>query len=84
MKFKRTLRTYQGLNYDEGYFYGQYRTNHNELPWGEFYEIKSGLDKELPNPIEKIQTSNSDRKHFIFFFKDETFECLASDYYLDF
>ncbi|GAL63185.1 hypothetical protein JCM19300_1207 [Algibacter lectus] len=69
---------------DEGYFYGQYRTNHNELPWGEFYEIKSGLDKELPNPIEKIQTSNSDRKHFIFFFKDETFECLASDYYLDF
>ena len=69
---------------DEGYFYGQYRTNHNELPWGEFYEIKSELDKELPNPIEKIQTNNSDKKHFIFFFKDETFECLASDYYLDF
>ena len=69
---------------DEGYFYGQYRTNHKELPWGEFYEIKSGLDTKLPNPIEEIQSSNSDRKHFIFFFKDETFECLASDYSLDF
>jgi len=69
---------------DEGFYYGQYRIKPTELEWGEFYEIKSGLDKILPNPIEKIQNSNSDRKHFIFFFKDETFECLASDYYLDF
>lgn len=69
---------------DEGFYYGQYRIKPTELEWGEFYEIKSGLDKELSNPIQRIQNDNSDRKHFIFFFKDETFECLASDYYLDF
>lgn len=69
---------------DEGFYYGQYRIKPTELEWGEFYEIKSGLDRKLPNPIKKIQNDNSDRKHFIFFFKDETFECLASDYYLDF
>lgn len=69
---------------DEGYFYGQYRTNPNELPWGEFYEIKSGLDRNMPNPIVKITNDNSDKKHFIFFFKDETFECLASKYELEF
>lgn len=69
---------------DEGYYYGQYRTNPNELPWGEFYEIKSGLDRKLPTPIKKIQNNNLDKKHFIFFFKDQTFECFASEYYLDF
>jgi hypothetical protein len=69
---------------DEGFYYGQYRIKPTELEWGEFYEIKSGLDRRLPNPIKKIQNDNSDKKHFIFFFKDETFECLASDYYLDF
>lgn len=69
---------------DEGYYYGQYRTNPNELPWGEFYEIKRGLDRNMPNPVVKTQNDNSNRKHFIFFFKDETFECLASEYYLDF
>jgi hypothetical protein len=69
---------------DEGYYYGQYRTNPNELPWGEFYEIKSGLDRNMPNPIVKIADDNSDKKHFIFFFKDETFECIASEYELEF
>lgn len=69
---------------DEGFYYGQYRIKPTELEWGEFYEIKNGLDRKLPNPIKRIQNDNSDRKHFIFFFKDETFECLASDYYLDF
>lgn len=69
---------------DEGYYYGQYRVNPNELPWGEFYEIKSGLNKNMPNPIVKIHNNNDSKKHYIFFFKDETFECLASDYELEF
>ena len=69
---------------DEGYYYGQYRTNPNELPWGEFYEIICGLDRNMPNPIVEIVNDNSNKKHFIFFFKDETFECLASDYELEF
>jgi len=69
---------------DEGFYYGQYRIKPTELEWGEFYEIKNGLVRKLPEPINIIQNDNLDRKHFIFFFKDETFECLASDYYLDF
>jgi hypothetical protein len=69
---------------DEGFYYGLYRIKPTELEWGEFYEIKNGLDRKLPNPIKRIQNDNSDKKHFIFFFKDEIFECLASDYYLDF
>ncbi len=69
---------------DEGYYYGQYRTNPSELPWGEFYEIKSGLDRKFPNPITELKRGLENQRHFIFFFKDKTFECLASSYKLEF
>ena len=69
---------------DEGYYYGQYRTYPSELPWGEFYEIKSGMDRNYPEPIIKIQDNNLEKRHYIFFFKDETFECLASGFDVEF
>ena len=69
---------------EEGYYYGQYRTNANELPWGEFYEIKSGLSRELPEPVVQLSTDLINKRHFLFFFKDETFECLADDFKVEF
>jgi len=69
---------------DEGYYYGQYRTNPNELPWGEFYEIKNGVNTDFPEPIISIASNIKGERHFIFFFKDETFECLAKNYNLEF
>lgn len=80
IRFKKCVEySLNGCN-DEGYFYGQYRTNPDELPWGEFYEIKSGLDRKMPNPTVIVTNDNLDKKHFIFFLKDSTFECLASEY----
>lgn len=69
---------------DEGYYYGQYRIKPNQLPWGEFFEIKSGVDRNFPKPVTLIDIDKENKRHFIFFFKDETFECLADDYTLDF
>lgn len=69
---------------DEGYYYGQYRIKQSELPWGEFYELKSGVDRVLPEPVIRIQKDFKDKKHYIFFFKDATFECLASNFELKF
>jgi hypothetical protein len=84
IRFKNCAKYSLNTCNDEGYYYGQYRTNPNELPWGEFYEIKSGLDRNMPNPIVHITKDSSGKKHFIFFFKDETFECLALEYELKF
>ena len=69
---------------DEGYYYGQYRIKPNELPWGEFYEIKGGINKDLPKPVYEISDDHKEKRHFMFFFKDETFECLADDYDIEF
>lgn len=71
-------------NNDEGYYLGQYRTNPSELPWGEFYEIKGGLNSCFPEPVVELSNDLNNKRHFIFFFKDETFECLADDYKIEF
>lgn len=71
-------------NNDEGYYLGQYRTNPSELPWGEFYEIKGGLNSSFPEPVVELSNDLNNKRHFIFFFKDETFECLANDYKIEF
>lgn len=69
---------------DEGYYYRQYRTNQSELPWGEFYEIKAGLNRDFPEPVVQLKVDTSNKRHFIFFFKDEIFECLTDDYEIEF
>ena len=69
---------------DEGYYYGQYRINWKQRKWGEFYEIISGLDRKLPKPIVQLSDDSDNKRHFLFFFKDETFECLADNYKVEF
>ena len=69
---------------DEGYYYGQYRINWKQLEWGEFYEIISGLERKLPKPIAQLSDDSDNKRHFLFFFKDETFECLADNYKVEF
>ncbi len=64
---------------DEGYFRGQYRYNNNELPWGEFYEIEHDWTKDF-HPDPKILNQGIEQKglkHFIFFLRDNTLECIA-------
>ncbi len=69
---------------DEGYYYGQYRIKPDELPWGEFYEITSGLNKDFPKPVVDLSDDHKEKRHFLFFFKDDTFECLADNYKIEF
>lgn len=68
---------------DEGYYYGQYRYKYTELPWGEFYELNSKWETDFPLSFTILnQDKNRQLKHYIFFFKDNTFECVAENYEL--
>jgi hypothetical protein len=71
---------------DEGYFMGQYRYKYTDLPWGEFYKLNT--DWETDFPLEQIILNETVDKrklhHYIFFFKDNTFECVAENYQLEF
>lgn len=84
LTFKNCAKYSLNFCNDEGYYRGQYRTNQNELPWGEFYKITKGLDQNFPEPIGKIRESKPSDRHYIFFFRDHTLELLADNYELDF
>ncbi len=87
IKFYNVYKYRLGTTNDEGYFYGQFRYKNDQLPWGEFYQLEdSDWLKDFPDD-EIILNDTIDHKelrHFIFFFKDETFECIASDFYFSY
>ena len=86
LTFENCLKySFNSMN-DEGYFMGQYRYKYNDLPWGEFYEIQSNWQTDFPIEQTLLSELNNIEKlrHYIFFFKDNTFECVAENYLLKF
>ncbi|MGZ5192016.1 MAG: hypothetical protein ACXWCZ_13490, partial [Flavisolibacter sp.] len=71
---------------DEGYYMGQYRYKYTDLPWGEFYLLDSDWHRDFPIRQNILLTDPEIKKqhHYIFFFKDNTFECVAEEYQLEF
>ncbi|MFT5229075.1 MAG: hypothetical protein ACI9EV_002228 [Urechidicola sp.] len=81
--FNTVFKYRLGETNDEGYFDGQFRFKNDLLPWGEFYELsKSKWHLDFPDDeiILNDTIDKKDLRHFIFFFKNQTFECLAYDY----
>jgi hypothetical protein len=67
---------------DESYYQGKYRYKNDILPWGEFYELQHNWESDFYNDF-KILNPVLDKgalRHFIFFFRDNTFECIAKDF----
>ncbi|MBP2158855.1 hypothetical protein [Asticcacaulis sp. BE141] len=67
-----------GATNDEGWYYGQCRYSRLAPAWGEFYEVMDG--DPLCGPTDWRQIGGAGRRHFLFYFKDGTFECLAADW----
>ncbi len=74
-----------GAPNDEGfYIYNQSRYKQYGVKWGEFYLVhNSDWQENFPNPI-KVGISDEALQHYLFYFKDETFECVASSYSIEF
>lgn len=68
---------------DEGWFRGQCRYSRIAPQWGEFYEL-IGEDTLMP-PIDwrYLDPAGSGDRHFLFYFRDNTFECVASRWELE-
>jgi len=71
---------------DEGYYMGQYRYKYTDLPWGEFYKLDTNWETDFPLRHRTLIEMNykAGLNHYIFFFKDNTFECAAESYQLEF
>ncbi|MGZ0190219.1 MAG: hypothetical protein ACKVH0_19830 [Alphaproteobacteria bacterium] len=70
-----------GATNDHGWYAGECRYSKSAPNWGEFYELL-GEDSEQFNPIDwrELSSATSEQRHFLFYFRDETFECFASDW----
>lgn len=70
---------------DEGFFiHNESRYKKYGIDWGEFYLVhKSDWQENFPDPIQ-VGVFHDDLQHYLFYFRDETFECIASSYSIKF
>lgn len=84
LRFKNAWRYRLGPTNDEGWHMGQCRFSGEAPKWGEFYEV---LDDRMlhraPNDWNVVGIATQPNRHFLFYFRDETFECEADDWKLD-
>lgn len=67
-----------GHTNDEGWYSGQCRYSETAPKWGEFCEL-TGFDEHRFDPADwqRPQSNGTGVRHFLFYFRDETFECFA-------
>jgi hypothetical protein len=86
LRFKNCHKySFNGMN-DEGYYREQYRYKYTELPWGEFYKLETDWQTDFPTEHSILSNliNPNELNHYIFFFKDNTFECVAESYETEF
>ena len=84
LRFVCCQRYRLGSTNDEGWYRGQCRFSKIAPNWGEFYEVGGDLRlAECPDDWVKLSSSQVSSRHFLFYFRDETFECDALDWKFD-
>ncbi len=81
LRFSGCRRWRLGETNDTGWSRGQCRYSKLAPDWGEFYELV-GHDplRDLPDDWHEMAALDGTERHFLFYLRDETFECLAVDW----
>jgi len=82
LTFSGCSRWRLGDTNDEGWYLGQCRYSGIAPEWGEFYElVGADIRRDLPTDWQVIAAADhASARHFLFYLRDETFECLALDW----
>ena len=72
-----------GPTNDEGWYLGQCRYSRIAPAWGQFYELvgEDGLLRK-PTDWQTMPQPGPGDRHFLFYLRDDTFECYASKWSL--
>ena len=81
LRFKDFSSYRLGSTNDEGWYRGQCRYSKLAPEWGELYQI-CGDDplRRLPSDWQRFREEVQSSGHFLFYFRDETFECIADNW----
>lgn len=81
LRFKNCSRYHMRGTNDHGWYLGQCRFSKIAPAWGEFYELKGDLKlDECRAKWETVSREFTGSRHFLFYFRDETFECDADEW----
>ncbi len=81
--FEDCTRYRIGTVNDEGWYRDQGRFGGNGHQWGEFYEVAEGLSPDITPDDWVVRCQDGEaRRHFLFYFRDEDFECVARSWSL--
>ena len=81
LRFTNCSRFRLGVTNDEGWYRGECRFSRLAPSWGEFYAVLNdpssiaGPDDWVEMPLSILQSGT----HFLFYFRDRTFECVAEN-----
>jgi len=78
LTFMHCARYRIGSVNDEGWYRGQCRFSRIAPSWGEFYEVAGDLRlQSAPDDWVQVCDLTPTMKHYLFYFRDEEFECDA-------
>lgn len=84
LEFSNCYKYRLGATNDEGFYRGQCRFSKTGIKWGDFYNlINSNWKNDFPKDeiiVDNRLLDNVDLFHFLFYFRDQTFECIARSY----
>ncbi len=81
LRFFSCNRYRLGPTNDEGWYRGQCRFSKLAPRWGELYEVSGDLRlQECKDNWVVVALSRGAQRHFLFYFRDETFECDAANW----
>jgi len=78
LRFVGCKRYRLGPTNDEGWYLGQCRFSKLAPGWGEFYLVNGDAELlDAPEDWHAIRQQGVSGKHFLFYFRSNTFECVA-------
>lgn len=79
LRFVQCERYRLGPTNDEGWYSGQCRFSGLAPAWGEFYLVEGDAALlEAPKDWKFVAPHSGVGRHFLFYFRDSTFECVAA------
>jgi hypothetical protein len=81
ISFPNCWRYRLGVPNDEGWYKGHCRFRCLAPDWGDFYQVGGDLLEDGPKDWVRLKSNPTVRsQHYLFYFRDETFECDAADW----
>ena len=80
LRFVNAERYRLGPTNDEGWYRGECRFSQLAPAWGEFYLVSGDASVlDAPDDWRALGARSGAGQHFLFYFRDNTFECVAQD-----